>query len=188
MKRIVGLDEAGRGPLCGPVVACAYSFIDDDPSVRVKDSKKLSAIKRQELFEILLKKGFFSVGLSTSAEIDRINILQATMRAFNRAIKGLIAREPGIKNAEFIIDGNYFRTKMDIAYTCVEKADTTVREVSAASIIAKVFRDHLMGVLDHLYPEWQFCRHKGYPTLMHREVLKKMPPTPFHRKSFVLKR
>ncbi len=183
-RSIVGLDEAGRGPLCGPVVACAYMFTEDDPDLPVKDSKKLNPLKRPELFERLLDKGVFSLGLATAQEIDRINILQATMRAFNRAIKKLIDFYPAAQQATFIVDGNYFRTDLDINYRCQEKADDTVREVSSASIIAKVFRDHLMGVLDCLYPEWQFFRHKGYPTRFHREMVDKGGLTPFHRKTF----
>ena len=127
------------------------------------------------------------MGLATAQEIDCLNILGATMLAFNRAIKSLIEKDASAKDAMFIVDGNYFKTDVDITYICKEKADESVREVSAASIIAKVFRDHLMGVLDCLYPEWGFSRHKGYPTKAHRTILGKMGPTPFHRRSFYVK-
>jgi ribonuclease HII len=181
---IVGIDEAGRGPLCGPVVVCAYHFIERPLKGPIKDSKKLSFLKRQELFPLLLKKGIFSVALSTAQEIDRHNILEATQGAFNKAIKGIIKKAPFLKDALFIIDGPLFKTSLNIRYRCIKKADELVKEVASASILAKVFRDHLMGILDVLYPEWSFTRHKGYPTSGHRDVLKKLKLTPFHRESF----
>lgn len=184
MKRVIGVDEAGRGPLCGPVVACAFTFREDDPALEVRDSKELTALKRQELFERLQTCGLFSLGLAGPREIDRLNILQATMLAFQRALTSLFQKDRSLKKHLVIVDGNYFRTELDIRYKCVKRADALVREVSAASIIAKVFRDHLMGVMDCLYPEWGFKVHKGYPTHSHREILKKNSPTPFHRKSF----
>jgi len=186
-QRVVGLDEAGRGPLCGPVVTCAFAFSRDDPQLKVKDSKKLTALQRQELFERLKTCGIYAVGLATPEEIDRLNILQATMLAFNRSLQILFKKQPSLKKSLVIVDGNYFKTDLDIEYQCLKKADDLVREVSSASIIAKVFRDHLMGVLDCIYPEWGFTGHKGYPTRAHREKLKTSGPTFFHRKSFCLK-
>lgn len=184
LERIVGVDEAGRGPLCGPVIACAFCFNEKNKTLPVKDSKQLNPVQRQEFFDALLEKGTFSVGLATSGEIDKLNILEATMVAFNRALSLLISKDVSLKKATFIVDGNYFKTDLDITYKCVEKADEKVREVSSASIIAKVFRDYLMRVLDWMYPEWNFRQHKGYPTKFHRKLLKVMKPTPFHRKSF----
>ncbi|MBN2483825.1 MAG: ribonuclease HII [Candidatus Omnitrophica bacterium] len=181
----MGLDEAGRGPLCGPVVACAFFFKDTEDVPRVKDSKKLSAGQREKLFEILCVKGNYAVSFASAGEIDEHNILEATMIAFNRAIQKLMGAYPFLKDAEFIIDGPIFRTDLNIHYRCVKKADVTVGEVSSASIIAKVTRDHFMHMLDFLYPQWNFSGHKGYPTKEHRELLQKALPTPFHRRSFM---
>lgn len=183
---IVGVDEAGRGPLCGPVVVCAYYFIKKDKHLSIKDSKKLSSAQREELFYSLLEKGIFSLSLCTAQEIDKYNILESTNLAFNQAIKKLIKKAPFLKKATFIIDGTYFKPalKMKLKYKCIKKADEKIKEVASASILAKVFRDYLMGVLDFLYPEWGFLKHKGYPTKEHRDLLKNLQPTPFHRKTF----
>lgn len=183
---IVGIDEAGRGPLCGPVVVCAYYFVKKDRSLPIKDSKKLSSAQRQELFNFLLERGIFSLSLSTPYQIDKYNIRESTNLAFNQAIKKIVKKASFLKEATFIIDGTYFqpRLKMKISYRCLKKADEKIEEVASASILAKVFRDYLMGVLDFLYPEWGFLKHKGYPTPEHRELMKRLVPTPFHRKSF----
>jgi len=182
---IVGVDEAGRGPLCGPVVVCAFFFKKGHSDIPVKDSKALSALKRQRLFERLCEEGCYAVSLASAQEIDRFNILQATMIAFNRAIKALISQHKGLNDALFVIDGPIFRTDLSIDYQCIKKADVTVCEVSSASIIAKVARDHFMHMLDFLYPQWEFCGHKGYPTKRHRDLLVSLAPTPFHRKTFI---
>ncbi len=181
---IVGLDEAGRGPLCGPVVTCAFFFKPGQSDVAAADSKKLSALRRQEFFEILCHKGYYAVSFATHREIDRYNILQATMLAFNRAVGALLEKHPYLNRAEFIVDGPMFKTDLPVRYRCINRADSTVREVSAASIIAKVTRDHLMEVMDALYPEWNFSTHKGYPTREHRNLLARQGSTPFHRKTF----
>ncbi|MCK4810430.1 MAG: ribonuclease HII [Candidatus Omnitrophica bacterium] len=181
---IVGLDEAGRGPLCGPVVACAFYFRKKNTKLRIRDSKKTPFLKRQEIFEYLLKKGIFSLSVVSSGQIDKHNILNATMIAFNRAINGIINQAPFLKKAMFIVDGNIFRTGLKIKYECVKKADEKITEVACASILAKVFRDYLMQILDVIYPDWGLHQHKGYPTKFHRELLKTKKPTPFHRRSF----
>lgn len=180
---IVGVDEAGRGPLAGAVVACALT-LKKDPPFRVKDSKALSPALRQEAFSWLSEKAVFGVGIAAAAEIDKINILEATFLAFDRAIKKLIEKSPSLKKADFIIDGNCFRSGLKLNYTCVKKADRDIREVSCASIIAKVTRDHLMDAVDFLYPRWNFSQHKGYPTPEHFSLVKSKPLTPFHRRSF----
>jgi ribonuclease HII len=183
---IVGVDEAGRGPLCGPVVACAFYFKRRAKGLILKDSKKLSHFRREELFGILTRLGIFSLSFATPKEVDKYNILGATNLCFERAIEGVIKKYPRLRQATFIIDGNNFKTDLKIKYSCIEKADEKIREVASASILAKFFRDYLMGVLDFIYPEWHFGEHKGYPTRYHRELLKKIEPTPFHRKSFSL--
>jgi len=180
---IVGVDEAGRGPLAGAVSACAL-YLTKEPPANVRDSKELTPFVRQNLFGWLAQNACFGVGLATALEIDKVNILEATMLAFNRAIKKLLIKAPHLKNATFIIDGNIFRTELDIKYKCIEKADKTVKEVSCASIVAKVTRDYLMMNAHFLYPEWNFGHHKGYPTKEHFSLIKKYALSPLHRKTF----
>jgi ribonuclease HII len=180
---IVGVDEAGRGPLAGAVVSCALS-LKTSPPFKPRDSKELKAHQREDMFEWLKNNSMFSVAIANPCEIERLNILQATFLAFERAINSLVEKYPHLKKANFIIDGNSFNTRVKIKYVCMEKADKTVAEVCCASVVAKVTRDNLMNYLDFLYPVWGFARHKGYPTKEHRCLIKQHPLTPFHRKSF----
>ncbi|MCP4652232.1 MAG: ribonuclease HII [Candidatus Omnitrophica bacterium] len=180
---IVGIDEAGRGPLAGAVVGCALYLESDVPFV-VRDSKELSAGKREAIFEWLMSNAIYSVNIATAQEIDKINILNATFLTFNRAIGDLIEKVPKLKEAEFIIDGNAFKTSLDVNYRCMVKADKKVKEVSCASIVAKVTRDYLMGIADFTYPEYNFFKHKGYPTKEHFLAVAKHSLSPIHRKSF----
>lgn len=181
---VVGLDEAGRGPLAGVVVACALHLIKKPP-FRVRDAKVLSPQRREEIFSWLAKNSVFAVDIADVNEIDRFNILEATFLAFNRAIKRIIKKFPPLKEAKFIVDGSIFRTSLNLNYTCLTKADEKIEEVSCASVVAKVTRDHLMNSLSFLYPQWNFSKHKGYPTAEHFLLLKKHPLTPFHRRSFI---
>ncbi len=180
---LVGIDEAGRGPLAGVVVACAL-YLKRKPQFKVKDSKALSSRARDEAFSWILNNSCFGIGLANRKEIDQLNILQATLLAFNRAVKGLLKKKPQLKKATFIIDGNHFRSDLDLKFRCLKKADQIVAEVSCASVVAKVVRDRLMDCLDFLYPQWKFSQHKGYPTLEHFQLLSKHQLTPFHRRSF----
>jgi len=180
---IVGVDEAGRGPLAGSVVACALS-LKSPAFFEVKDSKAISAPAREHIFSSLLKHSIYAVDIATSREIDELNILGATFLACNRAIEKLLKKNPHLRKAKFIIDGNLFRTNQRIKYECVPKADKKIKEVACASIIAKVVRDYLMGVADSLYPQWEFIQHKGYPTKKHFSLIKKHSLTPLHRRSF----
>jgi len=180
---IVGIDEAGRGPLAGIVSACAL-YLDKEPPMIVRDSKELTPFARQNIFGWLAENAYFSVGIASPQEIDKFNILEATMLAFNRSIKKLLNKAPYLKKALFVVDGNIFRTKLDIKYKCIEKADKTVKAVSCASIVAKVTRDYLMMNAHFLYPEWNFARHKGYPTKEHFSLIRKYALSPLHRKSF----
>ncbi|MCM8786436.1 MAG: ribonuclease HII [Candidatus Omnitrophica bacterium] len=180
---IVGIDEAGRGPLAGAVVAAAL-YLKTKPSFLIKDSKRLSIVKRQELFCWLLENSLFFIGISTAQEIDKFNILNATFLAFERAIVGLLKKEPLLNKAEFIIDGPLFKTNLNLKYTCIEKADEKICEVACASIVAKVTRDYLMQVGDFLFSSWNFSKHKGYPTPEHIYLIKKYSLSPIHRKTF----
>jgi len=180
---IVGVDEAGRGPLAGVVTACALYLIKEPPA-NVRDSKELTPFARQDIFGWLAQNACFAVGIASPEEIDKVNILEATMLAANRAIIKLLKKAPRLERASFIIDGNIFRTELDIKYKCIEKADKTVKTVSCASIVAKVTRDYLMMNAHFLYPEWNFERHKGYPTKEHFSLIKNNALSPLHRKTF----
>jgi len=180
---VVGIDEAGRGPLAGAVVACALA-LRKKPPFKVRDSKALSANLRQDIFSWLWSNAHFCVDIATHEEIDKFNILEATFLAFNRAIKGLLDKFPRLAKATFIVDGANFRTDLDLDYRCLKGADKKIKEVACASVVAKVARDHLMNSLDFLYPEWNFSKHKGYPTAQHFSLIKKYKLTPFHRRNF----
>lgn len=180
---IVGVDEAGRGPLAGVVVGCAL-FLKQKPPAEVRDSKELSATSREKLFCWIVDNSVFSVKTAATEEIDNVNILQATFLTFNRAIEELLRKAPDLQKATFIIDGGLFRTTQDINYRCMEKADQKIKAVSCASIVAKVTRDYLMELADFLCPQWNFTKHKGYPTKKHISLIEKYDLSPFHRKSF----
>jgi ribonuclease HII len=176
----VGIDEAGRGPLAGPVVACAVYIPDSFKLEGIRDSKELSPKKRRALYEILMssKEIDFGIGVSSPQEIDRINILQATFAAMSEACQKLRNRPDFL-----LIDGNQ-APLISIQKKCIVQGDKKVRSISAASIIAKEYRDDVMSELDLLYPEYNFAKHKGYPTKEHMTALKNFGPSPVHRKSF----
>ena len=180
---IVGVDEAGRGPLAGVVVGCAL-FLKKQPLPEIKDSKELSAPMREHLFNWIVDNSILSVKAAAPSEIDSKNILEATFLTFNRAIDELLQKAPKLKKAKFIVDGTLFRTHHDINYVCMKQADKKVKQVSCASIVAKVTRDYLMGLVDYLCPQWNFLRHKGYPTKEHIALIEKHALSPFHRRSF----
>ncbi len=179
-KYVCGIDEAGRGPLCGPVVAAACILPVDLDIPGLNDSKKLSPKKRMELFEQIKEKAVaFSIGYGDVEEIDRINILEATLLAMRRAVEGL-----DIKPDYLLVDGNIYRD-FDLPGEAVIKGDATSSSIAAASILAKVTRDLLCDELDALYPEYGIKQHKGYGTKAHMDALRKHGPTPCHRKQFI---
>jgi ribonuclease HII len=180
---IVGVDEAGRGPLAGIVTGCAL-YLKKNPPFLVKDSKALTHLQRQAVFHWLVDNSLYHVGIASPQEIDELNILQATFLAFERAISGLLEKASHLKKATFIIDGNLFRTRFTLRYRCIEKADETIKEVACASVIAKVTRDHCMSIADFLFPQWEFSRHKGYPTKAHFSSIEKHSLCPLHRRTF----
>ncbi|MBQ4311886.1 MAG: ribonuclease HII [Oscillospiraceae bacterium] len=177
-----GIDEAGRGPLAGDVYAAAVVFDDDTFIEGINDSKKLSEKKRSELYDIIIQKAAaYSVGTASAAEIDEHNILRATFIAMRRAYEGL-----GIKPSFAIVDGNR-DPSLGIRTMTVVKGDGISASIAAASIIAKVSRDRYMTELAEKYPEYQFEKHKGYPTKLHYEMIRQYGPSPVHRMSFLKK-
>ncbi|MCR5737820.1 MAG: ribonuclease HII [Eubacterium sp.] len=177
---ICGIDEVGRGPLAGPVVAGAVILPRDCDILYINDSKKLSAKKREELFtEIMEKAVSATTALSTPELIDDINILQATYAAMRKAIEQLSVRPDLLLNDAVKIPG------VDIKQVGIIKGDAKSISIGAASIIAKVTRDAMMVEYDKIYPEYDFASNKGYGSAKHIEALKKYGPCPIHRKSFI---
>ena len=176
---IAGVDEAGRGPLAGPVVAAAVILDDLNPIAGLNDSKKLSALRREKLFdEIRAKALCCSIAQASVEEIDEINILQATLLAMRRAVEGL-----RLKPAKVLVDGNRLPV-LDVLAEAIVKGDATVPAISAASILAKVTRDRWCATLDQQYPQYGFAGHKGYGTAEHLAALQAHGACPEHRKTF----
>jgi ribonuclease HII len=176
---MAGVDEAGRGPLAGPVVAAAVILDDLHPIAGLNDSKKLSAKRREKLFdEIKAKALCFSIAQASVQEIDEINILQATMLAMKRAVEGL-----RLKPVKVLVDGNRLPA-IDIRAEAIVQGDALVPAISAASILAKVHRDRLCEQMHAQYPQYGFDQHKGYGTAVHLAALQAHGPAECHRLTF----
>jgi ribonuclease HII len=176
---VAGVDEAGRGPLAGPVVAAAVILDDLAPIKGLADSKQLSAARREKLFdEIRAKALCCSVAIATVEEIDRLNILQATLLAMQRAVQGL-----RLKPRKVLVDGNRLPA-LDVLAEAIVSGDALVKSISAASILAKVSRDRMLQELHLQHPAYGFDRHKGYGTAAHMHALQTLGPLPVHRRSF----
>lgn len=179
---VCGIDEAGRGPLAGPVYAAAVILPIGLEIEGLNDSKKLSEKKREALFDIICEKAVaYSIGIATEKEIDEINILNATFLAMNRAVEGL-----SLKPDYALVDGNR-HPGLSIPDETIVKGDGKSMSVAAASIIAKVSRDRFMLKIAEEYPEYCFEKHKGYGTALHYEMIEKFGVSPVHRKSFLKK-
>ena len=176
---LAGVDEAGRGPLAGPVVAAAVILDDARPVTGLADSKKLSAATRAMLFDQIQARALaFAIALATEEEIDRLNIFQATLLAMQRAVAGL-----AITPTQVLVDGNACPV-LGVPVRAVVRGDASVPAISAASILAKVTRDRHMQRLHAEHPVWGFDIHKGYPTPKHLAALRLHGASPVHRRSF----
>ena len=176
---IAGVDEAGRGPLAGPVVSAAVILPVDFSVDGVNDSKKLTAARRDRLFDRIRAEAVsVAVGIADHEEIDRLNILQASLLSMKRAVQAL-----EIPPDYLLIDG-IFTVSYPAAQEAVKKGDSLSMSIAAASIIAKVTRDRIMDNYDREFPQYGFKKHKGYPTQKHREAIRQHGPSPIHRKSF----
>ena len=176
---IAGIDEAGRGPLAGPVVSAAVILPITFDDSEVTDSKKLSPKKRERLYNRIYDQATaVGIGIVDPVEIDRINILQASLLSMAMAAKNLDPRP------DFLLIDGIFRIVSDLPQKPIPKGDSLSISIAAASIIAKVSRDRLMQKYHHYYPQFDFPRHKGYPTKAHKEAIRKFGYSPIHRKSF----
>ncbi len=177
---VCGVDEAGRGPLCGPVFAAACILPDRLFIEGLNDSKKLTEKKREKLFDIIKREALaYSIASASVEEIDELNILEADLLAMRRAIDGL-----GIKADFAIIDGNIARD-FQVPAKPIVKGDAISMSIAAASVLAKVARDRICLELDALYPEYGISKHKGYGTKAHMDALREYGPSPIHRKKFI---
>lgn len=185
-EKIIGVDEAGRGPLAGPVVAAAvrlknYSNLLD----KINDSKKLSEKKRENLYNIIQENFYVAIGMASVEEIDKINILNATFLAMRRALSNL-GQNFDLSNYKILVDGNFKIRECDLEQYPIVKGDSKSLSIAAASIVAKVTRDRIMRELEGKYPEYLFEKHKGYGTKKHIEMIKeKGKILGVHRESFL---
>ena len=177
---VCGIDEAGRGPLAGPVCAAAVILPEGCEIEGINDSKKLTEKKREALYDVIIEKALaYGIATADEKEIDEINILQATYLAMNRAFQKL-----GIKPDMALVDGNR-DPKLGIPTQTIVKGDARSMSIAAASILAKVTRDRFMLEMDKKYPEYQFAKHKGYGTKLHYEMLTQYGPSEIHRMTFL---
>ena len=178
-RHIAGVDEAGRGPLAGPVVAAAVVLPPDAIFQGLDDSKKLSPAKREELFPKIQTQAIaYGVAVVNPEVIDEINILQAALLAMKQAVE-MFPSDPDL----LLIDGNQ-KIDSSIEQWTIVKGDAKSFSISAASVLAKVTRDHIMEDYHHLYPQYEFARHKGYGTRLHRDLIAEHGPCPIHRSTF----
>ncbi len=188
-KLIAGVDEAGRGPLAGPVVSAAVILPDDFICTGINDSKKLSEKKRDQLYPVIKENAIaVGTGIATHEEIDDINILQASLLSMKRAVENLSYRAdsnlPDFFLPDFLLIDGKFTIDMAIEQSAIIKGDSRSISIAAASIIAKVTRDRIMKEFHEQYPVYNFIQHKGYPTKAHKKAILEHGPCPVHRRSF----
>jgi ribonuclease HII len=192
LRFILGVDEAGRGPLAGPVVAAAVCLRHFNFKNPIDDSKKIPAKARERAFHEIFEKAYVGIGIMGEKTIDTVNILNASHLAMEMAVKELIHRIPQEmvlqktfpQQVVLLIDGNIFRTRLPYQYQAIIGGDGKSLSIACASIIAKVYRDRILGVYDKIFPQYGFAKHKGYPTEAHRLAIKKHGTSIIHRKSF----
>ena len=183
LKYIAGIDEAGRGPLAGPVVVASVILPQDSMIEGINDSKKVSEAKREKLYDLIINEAIsYGIGIIYQDEIDEINILQATKKGLTEAIKQM-----EIKPNIIMVDALSGIDTLGIPYKSIIKGDAKCYSVAAASIVAKVTRDRIMREWDKIYPEYGFASHKGYGTAKHITAIKEFGPCPIHRRSFITK-
>ena len=191
---VVGVDEVGRGPLCGPVVSAAVCYKDPTYTIPpdqekefalIRDSKKLSEKQREKIYDLITEYFYVGIGLANAETIDRVNILQATFLSMKGAVSDLLRHIPQARGKEYLlIDGNQLLPGFSGAQEAVVAGDGTIKSIAAASVIAKVTRDRMIVEYDRQYPEYGLAHHKGYGTAEHMAALRKYGPTPIHRMSF----
>lgn len=185
-----GIDEAGRGPLAGPVVAAAVCLPETPLTNPIRDSKLMTARQRRAAFEEIIETSVYGVGIMSEAVIDEVNILNATFLAMRNAIEGALERlrqnETIFQDQDvfLLIDGNAFRTDLPYPYRTVVGGDKKVKSIAAASIVAKVIRDRILMTYDRVYPGYGFAKHKGYPTREHKDAIARCGFIDIHRRSF----
>jgi ribonuclease HII len=184
-KLIIGVDEAGRGPLAGPVVAAAVALKNPSFKNYIDDSKRLTPALREKAYLEIIEKSVFGIGVINEKIIDHLNILTATRIAMENAVIQLLDKIKSYKkkNTQVLVDGNV-KLDTDLAVTNIIKGDSRSKSIACASILAKVTRDRIMSLYDKIYPQYEFQKHKGYPTQRHRLALKKFGPSRIHRMSF----
>ncbi len=189
---IIGIDEAGRGPLAGPVVASAVALKSSRFTHTIADSKKLTQKKREQAFNEIYQNAYVGIGIINEWVIDECNILNATYHAMNNAVRQLVNTLPlestqqndFFQKVYLLVDGNRFKPTVPYRLESVVKGDAKIMSIACASIIAKVTRDRILKTYDDVYPQYGFRQHKGYPTKQHQEAIKEFGLSDIHRKSF----
>ena len=189
---IAGIDEAGRGPLAGPVVASSVILKTKKFRYPIRDGKTITPRQREEAFHEIHQKAYVGVGIMSESVIDEHNILRATFLAMSNAVDQLVARLPlsATRQEDFqksmilLVDGNRFQSRLPFAYQTIVDGDAKVLSIACASIVAKVIRDRILNIYDRVFPQYGFKTHKGYPTRAHKEALKVHGPSLIHRRSF----
>ncbi|MDU9050706.1 MAG: ribonuclease HII [Candidatus Electrothrix sp. Rat3] len=183
LLHVAGVDEAGRGPLAGPVIAGCVIFLSEPQAQQYRDSKKLTAKQRDRLYAMLhASDAIIGVGITEPAEIDQINILQASLLAMQRAVQD--CGKNGKLSPDFLLVDGTFKVPLELPQQPLTKGESKSASIAAASIIAKVTRDRLMAEYHLQYPQYNFQQHKGYPTKAHRAAIAEFGPSPLHRKTF----
>lgn len=189
---IIGLDEAGRGPLAGPVVAAAVALKNSDFKNKITDSKKMTPAMREKAFHEIFAHGYVGIGIINETVIDEHNILQATFFAMTNAVRHLVARLPASLRTQksfndrtcLLVDGNRFKSDLPFAYKTIVQGDSLCLSIACASIVAKVTRDRILHTYGRIYPQYGFAKHKGYGTQEHRQAIAKHGLSMIHRRSF----